>query len=517
MREPNESNTKKFPQPRARVTHPMAKPDTIAIHPAILCGGVGTRLWPMSRVLFPKQLQPLASDLSLLQETVIRVREGARFAAPLVVCNEKHRFMVEAQLRAIDSRRCTVVVEPEGRNTAPAAAVAAVIIGDESPDALLLVLPSDHVIGDVAGFHAAVDRAMAGARSGALVTFGIEPGGPETGYGYIKQGAVLNGAAGCYRIDRFLEKPELDVSNRCLAEGGWLWNGGMFLFTAGRYLAELERFRPEMVAACREAVARGRTDGEFVFLDERAFAATASESIDYAVMEHTSDAAVVPMDVGWSDVGAWPALWELAARDEHGNVLVGDVRASGVRNAYLRSEGPLLAVVGLEDVIMVATHDAVLAVSSDRAQEVKALAESLKAEGRSESIVHSVVYRPWGHYQTVDAGDRFQVKRITVDPGAKLSLQKHRHRAEHWVVVSGTAKATCGERTVLLHANESIFIPLGAVHRLENPGDEPLEVIEVQSGDYLGEDDIVRLEDAYGRIAEPVTDSAPPLAASAAE
>ena len=489
----------------------MTKPGTShgAIHPVILCGGVGTRLWPMSRALFPKQLQPLTSDLSLLQETVKRVREGARFAASLVVCNDQHRFMVAAQLRGIDAAGSTLVVEPEGRNTAPAAAVAAVIIGAENPDALLLVLPSDHVIGDVAGFHAAIDRATAAARSGALVAFGIAPSGPETGYGYIKQGAVLNGAAGCYRIDRFLEKPDLEISNRCLAEGGWLWNGGMFLFTAGCYLDELGRFRPDMVAACRDAVSRGCADGKVVCLDERAFASVVGESIDYAVMENTDAAAVVPMDVGWSDIGAWPALWQLAARDDDGNVLIGDVRASGVRNAYLRSEGPLLAVVGLEDVVMVATRDAVLAVSSDRAQEVKALAESLKAEGRPESTVHPVVYRPWGRYQTVDAGDRFQVKRITVDPGAKLSLQKHRHRAEHWVVVSGTARATCGDRTVLLDVNETIDIPKGAVHRLENPGDEPLEVIEVQSGDYLGEDDIVRIEDTYGRVTEPVAEPVP--------
>ena len=472
------------------------------IHPVILSGGVGTRLWPMSRALEPKQMLPLASDLTLLQETVLRVADGDRFETPLVICNDRHRFMVAAQLGGLGAGGRAVVVEPEGRNTAPAAAVAATMLGAEDPDALLLVLPSDHVVADVAAFHAAVDRAAEAARAGALVTFGIAPSGPETGYGYIKQGGLLNGVEGCYRIDRFVEKPERALAERCLSDGGWWWNSGMFLFAAARYLEELRRLRPEMAAACRDAVRHACAGRDFFSLDERAFAAVVAESIDYAVMEHTTTAAVVPMDVGWSDIGAWPALWELAARDDRGNVMIGDVRARGVRNSYLRSEGPLLAAVGVEDMVIVATRDAVLAVPRGKAQEVKSLVEGLKAEGRPEYSAHPIVRRPWGCYQTLDAGHRFQVKRITVDPGAKLSLQKHRHRAEHWVVVNGTAKATCGDRTVLLQENESIYIPKGAVHRLENPASEPLNVIEVQSGGYLGEDDIVRLDDTYGRIGQ---------------
>jgi len=472
------------------------------IHPVILSGGAGTRLWPLSRALYPKQFFPLASDLSLLQETARRVSDPARFAPPLVVCNHEHRFIVAEQLRGIGVAAAEIVLEPVARNTAGACAVAALVLGgaDAGEDPLMLVLPSDHVIADAKGFRAAIEHAVPAAEAGALVTFGIAPARPETGYGYVERGAAFEGGGkGCFRAARFKEKPDPAAAEKMVAAGGWLWNSGMFLFRAGSLMAEIERWVPEVAAACREALAGARRDLDFLRLDEDAFAKAPAVSLDYAVMEKTAQAAVVPADMGWSDIGSWAALWEVGAKDASGNVIVGDVAARDVTRSYIRSDDRLVAVIGLSDVLLVVSDDAVLAAPLARAQEVKALVEALRAEGRSEPFTHTRVYRPWGFYQGLHAGDRFQVKHITVNPGGRLSLQRHRRRAEHWVVVNGTARVTRSGETFDLGENESTFIPAGTAHRLENPGPEVLRIIEVQSGRYLGEDDIERLEDSYGR------------------
>ncbi|WP_029008327.1 mannose-1-phosphate guanylyltransferase/mannose-6-phosphate isomerase [Azospirillum halopraeferens] len=470
-----------------------------AIVPVLLSGGAGSRLWPLSRELYPKQLLPLCSDRSMLQDTVARVADPARFAPPLVVCNHEHRFVIAEQMRHLDPPPAAILLEPVGRNTAAACAVAALAAAATDPRALILVLPADHLIRDVDAFLAAVERARPAASEGFLVTFGITPTAPETGYGYIRRGPTLPGRDGVHRVAAFVEKPERSVAETFLADGRYAWNSGMFLFPADRLVEELERHAPAVLAAARRALADGVRDLDFLRLDAGAFAAAPSVSIDVAVMEKTDAAAVVPCDLGWTDVGAWSALWEIGAKDADGNVRFGDVVTEGARNCYIRSDGHLAAVVGIDDAVVVVTDDAVLVAGRDRVQEVKAVVERLKRQGRPEPVTHRTVHRPWGSYRTVHAGDRFQVKCLTVAPGCRLSLQKHYHRAEHWVVVQGTALVTRGDDRLLVCENESVYIPMGTVHRLENPGKLPLSIIEVQSGAYLEEDDIVRLEDSYGR------------------
>ncbi len=475
----------------------MAK--TPKITPVILSGGAGTRLWPMSRESFPKQLLPLASERSLLQETAARVADPTLFNAPLIVCNAEHRFVVAEQMREIGAEVRAILLEPVGRNTAPAATAAALMLIDDDKDALFLLLPSDHVIADVAAFRDAVGIAAGAAADGALVTFGIKPSQPETGYGYIRRGAPTPGHAGTFDVAAFVEKPDLATAEQYLADGAHDWNSGMFLFPARTLLAEMERLEPAIVAQCRQALDEGAADLDFIRLGQQAFTACPSKSIDYAVMEHTDKAAVVPIDIGWNDVGSWTALWDIAAKDDGGNALLGDVIALDCRNSYVRGEGPLVTALGVEDLIVVATEDSVLVMPKDRAQDVRAMVDALKERGRDEATIHPRVYRPWGFYQTVHEGDRFQVKRITVNCGASLSLQLHHHRAEHWIVVNGAARVRRGDDEFMLNENESTYIPPNTMHRLENPGKVPLNLIEVQSGSYLGEDDIIRFEDNYGR------------------
>ena len=463
------------------------------LQPVLLSGGSGTRLWPLSREAYPKQFLPLAGDDTMVQATWRRV-EALADLAPIVVANEEHRFLVAEQLRQVGAPVPAILLEPVGRNTAPAIAAAALQAMAGGADPLLLVLPSDHVVRDVAGFQRAVREASSAAEAGALVTFGIVPDAPETGFGYIQAEA----GDGLRQVLRFVEKPDAATARSYLDAGGYYWNSGMFLFRASRYLEELARFRPDIVDAVRAAHAAARHDGDFVRLDKDAFSACPSDSIDYAVMEKTADAKVLPVDIGWNDVGSWSALWDVAERDADGNAHHGDVIAVDSRNSYAYAQR-LVALVGLDDIVVVETDDAVLVARKDKVQEVKQVVARLKQEQRSQAVLHREVHRPWGSYDSVDNGGRHQVKRIKVKPGAALSLQMHHHRAEHWIVVSGTAKVTRGDETLLLSENESTYIPLGVKHRLENPGKVPLELIEVQSGSYLGEDDIVRFEDVYGR------------------
>ena len=477
---------------------PPAPAQAGLVVPIILSGGSGTRLWPVSRESFPKQLWPLISDRSMIQETALRAT-GAGFAPPVVVCNEEHRFLIAEQLRDAGIAGARILLEPVGRNSAPAIAAAALLVAETEPDAVLWMMAADAAITRTDALEEALGRAVVAARAGRFVTFGMKPSGPETGYGYIEVGPELAGAVGVHQVARFVEKPDAAAAGRLAADGRHLWNSGMFVFTAATLLAEMDAFAPGVMAAVRAAVANRRTDLDFARLERSAFAACENISLDYAVAERTRHAAVVPADLGWCDVGSWNALWELGAKDAAGNVSLGDVLLENTSRCYARSDGMLTAVVGLDDTVVVTTKDAVLVMHRDRAQDVKKIVERLRAAGRHEAASHNRAYRPWGFYESLINGERFQVKRIVVKPGEKLSLQKHFHRAEHWVVVAGTALVVRDADQVMVRENESIYLPLGCVHRLENPGRIPLELIEVQSGAYLGEDDIVRIEDTYGR------------------
>lgn len=471
------------------------------IVPVILSGGAGTRLWPLSRELYPKQLLPLAGEQTMLQETLLRLDGLTEMQAPVVVCNEAHRFLVAEQLRAIGRQPQAIILEPVGRNTAPAVALAALQATVDGVDPLLLVLPADHVIRDAETLRRVIAAGTGPAEGGALLTFGIVPTAPETGYGYIRAGSPLECGAEspALKVAEFVEKPDRDTAEKYLASGDYYWNSGMFLFRASTFLAELELHAPTMLAACRRAWAGRTADLDFTRLDTEAFAACPADSIDYAVMEKTARAAVIPLAAGWSDVGSWSALWEVGDGCEAGNVCFGDVIDIDVENSYLYAGSRLVAAVGLRDTVVVELADAVLVAAKDRVQDVKRVVEHLKSLGRSEHLLHRRVNRPWGTYEGLDSGDGFLVKRITVNPGASLSLQRHNRRAEHWVIVRGTARIVCGDDILTRTANQSVYVPIGAVHRLENPGDTLLEIIEVQTGDYLGEDDIERLEDNYGR------------------
>ena len=465
-----------------------------SVTPVILSGGSGTRLWPLSREAHPKQFLPVIGEHSLLQATALRL-QGLNASAPIIVANETHRFLVAEQLQALGIKASALLLEPIGRNTAPAIAAAAYQALATDADAVLLVMPSDHAIRDVQGFQAAVALALPVSQQGGLVTFGIVPEAPETGFGYIKAGAGV----GIRAIERFVEKPDADTAIAYVASGDYFWNSGMFLFKASRYLEELALSQPEMVRLAKLAVEKAQTDADFIRLDKEAFSAMPSDSIDYAVMEKTQHGFVLPISVGWSDVGSWQALWQVSEQDGNGNAHNGDVLAIDCQNTLALGDKRLLTLLGLKDIVVVDTDDALLVAHKDRVQEVKDIVSQLKLANRSQATWHRKVFRPWGNYDSVDAGPRFQVKRIVVKPGAQLSLQMHHHRAEHWIVVSGTAKVTCDEKIFMLAENQSTYIPLGSVHRLENPGNIALELIEVQSGSYLGEDDIVRFDDIYGR------------------
>lgn len=466
--------------------------------PLILSGGSGTRLWPVSRKNLPKQFLALAGKGTLFQQTLARTRPLPQVTAPIVVASEDHRFLAADQLLEVGIENATIVLEPLARNTAPAIALGALQALERDVDALLLVLPADHLIGDTAAFVDAVKQAMPLAEKGWLVTFGVRPDRPETGFGYIRRAEAIDEHG--YRVEQFVEKPDLVTAESYLADGGYDWNSGMFLFKASRYLEELHAHAPAMLAAVREAHTKATVDLDFVRIDHDAFALAADKSIDYAVMEKTSRAAVIPVSCAWSDIGSWAALWLTGDKDAQGNVREGDTMTVDTRNSLLRShDRHLLATVGVDDLIVVTTPDATLVAHRDAAQDVKKIVEQLKAAGRSEHSLHRVVHRPWGSYDSLESGERFQVKRIVVKPGASLSLQKHHHRAEHWIVVSGTAEVTCDDKVFLLGENQSTYIPLGSKHRLRNPGKVALELIEVQSGSYLGEDDIIRFDDVYGR------------------
>ncbi|XXF10412.1 mannose-1-phosphate guanylyltransferase/mannose-6-phosphate isomerase [Pseudomonas sp. D2-3] len=468
--------------------------------PVILSGGNGSRLWPLSRQLNPKQFLPIADDsLSMLQATIRRL-DGLKVSQPCLICNEEHRFLAAEQLRTLGIDNASILLEPVGRNTAPAVALAAIKALEKEHDPVLLVLAADHLIKDVDAFHRAVETALPFAQAGKLVTFGIVPTHAETGYGYLQKGAAAG--EGGFAVKQFVEKPDSETAERYLASGEHFWNSGMFMFRASRYLEELQRWQPEILDACRRATAQSKEDMHFVRIGKEAFAACPEDSIDYAVMEKTEDAVMVPLDAGWSDIGSWSALWDVSDKDAQGNVHKGDVLSHDSQNNYVHADYRLVTTVGVEDLIIVETKDTVMVAHKDKAQEVKRIVEQLKREERCEYLNNREVYRPWGMYDSIDNGARYQVKRITVKPGAKLSVQMHHHRAEHWIVVSGTAQVTNGDETYMVTENQSTYIPIGQIHALENPGMIPLELIEVQSGTYLGEDDIIRFSDNYGRVKE---------------
>lgn len=469
------------------------------LYPVILSGGSGTRLWPMSRASLPKQFLPLVSEHTMFQETLLRLAGLPDMSAPLVICNNEHRFLAAEQLRDIGIQPLSLILEPLGRNTAPAVAIAAFAAQADNAAATLLVLPADHLIQNLPAFHAAIQSALKLAQQDKLVTFGITPDEPATGFGYIERGAALNTAEHSYAVARFVEKPDLKTAKQFLAAGTFFWNSGMFVFRAAAYLSELQRYRPDIYQAAQQAWQLSTRDLDFCRLDEASFAACPSDSIDYAVMERTQSAAMVTVDIGWNDIGSWSSLSEVSDRNLQGNALRGDVYAAETANTFIRAESRMVAAIGVQDLVIVETADAVLVMHKDFAQDVKHTVEYLKQAERTEHLSHRRVYRPWGYYEGIDVGERFQAKRIMVKPGSKLSLQMHNHRAEHWVVVSGKARVTRGEDLLVLYANQSTYIPLGVKHRLENIGEEPLYLIEVQSGGYLGEDDIVRFEDDYKR------------------
>jgi mannose-1-phosphate guanylyltransferase len=468
------------------------------ILPVIMAGGTGSRLWPLSRELYPKQFLTVTGEQSMLQQTLARL-SGIEHQAPLLICNEEHRFIAAEQLRLGSFESSGIILEPVGRNTAPAIALAALQAlktESENEEPILLVLAADHLIENTASFHSSVERALPFAQDNQLVTFGIVPTAPETGYGYIQVGDDYGDA---FSVQEFVEKPDLDVAKSYLASGDYYWNSGMFLFKASRYIEELKKYRPDILSACEQAMEATATDMDFIRVSKAEFEQCPDDSIDYAVMEKTNSARMVPMDAGWSDVGSWSALWDVSEKDTHQNVTKGDVKSFGSTNSYIYSESKFIATVGVDNLVIIETKDAVLVANKDKVQDVKKVVKYLKASGRTEHKVHREVFRPWGKYDSIDFGDRDQVKRITVKSGEKLSIQMHHHRSEHWVVVSGTAKVTNGDKTFLVTENESTYIPLGTIHALENPGKIPLEMIEVQTGGYLGEDDIVRFEDRYGR------------------
>jgi mannose-1-phosphate guanylyltransferase/mannose-6-phosphate isomerase len=476
----------------------MTAQSELPVIPVILSGGSGTRLWPVSRESFPKQFWPLLSDRSMIEETARRAI-GPGFAPPIVVCNQDHRFLVAEQMRAAGIVGARILLEPIGRNSAPAVAAAALLAAEDNPESVLWMMAADAAITDLPKLHALLAEAVAAARAGRIVTFGMRPTGPEIGFGYIEVGDPLPGLPGVNALARFVEKPDAKTAEKLVADGRHLWNSGMFVFTARTMLEELDRYAPDVLVAVRAALADRHGDLDFIRLGAAAFGASPSISLDYAVAERTDRAAVVPADLGWSDVGSWDALWDLGAKDAAGNVALGDVLLEGASDCYVRSDGIVTAVVGLQDAVVVVTEDAVLAMHRDRAQDVKRVVDRLRAAKRHEAVAHNRAYRPWGFHETLIAADRFRVERVVVNPGHKISLQKHFHRAEHWTVVQGSALVTRDGETVLVRENESVDLPIGAVHRVENPGRIPLTLIEVQTGSYLGADDVVRLEDSYGR------------------